>query len=355
MKVRYGLLLVLACCFFVADLRGDVGELGGRDWPCVGDLDFDYDIDLSDLSQLLSNCGMTGGAEYEDGDLDGDGDVDLSDLSALLSVYGTTCPIFPAIVELAGNELRDYPFFQYVRTFNANAKVLAAIDPTRYPEIVNQACDLYVMQARTRAEWDSDPTLLDVRDDGPQEITFDGMTIQDNIYQIAIPYQLEADAGIELGYAYDIVLDCNRNGYLDRQDFIDGGGEEAGFYVVVDTTQPGPLPVTEIIYSGGTWLGQDTYYPTDIATMGQLPLIVISHGNGHDYTWYDHIGYHMASYGYIVMSHQNNTSPGIETASTTTLTNTDYIIGHQATIGGGVLNGHIDSHRITWNRAQPRR
>ena len=44
--------------------------------------------------------------------------------------------------------------------------------------------------------------------------------------------------------------------------------------------------------------------------MGQLPLIVISHGNGHDYTWYDHIGYHMASYGYIVMSHQNNTGPG---------------------------------------------
>jgi hypothetical protein len=58
---------------------------------CPGDLDGDNDVDLSDLAILLSNYGMTGGAEYEDGDLDGDGDVDLSDLAALLSVYGTEC------------------------------------------------------------------------------------------------------------------------------------------------------------------------------------------------------------------------------------------------------------------------
>lgn len=62
------------------------------DVPCPGDLDGDYDIDLADLSQLLSNYGMVEGASYEDGDLDGDGDVDLSDLATLLAVYGTTCP-----------------------------------------------------------------------------------------------------------------------------------------------------------------------------------------------------------------------------------------------------------------------
>jgi hypothetical protein len=60
--------------------------------PCLGDLDADNDIDLSDLAQLLGHYGTTGGAMYEDGDLDADGDVDLSDLAALLGVYGTTCP-----------------------------------------------------------------------------------------------------------------------------------------------------------------------------------------------------------------------------------------------------------------------
>lgn len=62
-----------------------------RVWPCLGDLDHDYDIDLSDLAQLLSNYGTEYGAVFEDGDLDGDRDVDLSDLAALLAVYGTTC------------------------------------------------------------------------------------------------------------------------------------------------------------------------------------------------------------------------------------------------------------------------
>ncbi len=56
-----------------------------------GDLDFDNDVDLSDLAQLLGNYGMTTGAVYEDGDIDLDGDVDLSDLAALLGVYGSSC------------------------------------------------------------------------------------------------------------------------------------------------------------------------------------------------------------------------------------------------------------------------
>jgi len=70
-------------------------ESGGfviLDWPsCHGDLDGDYDVDLTDLARLLANYGMTSGATIAEGDLDYDGDVDLSDLAALLAVYGTTC------------------------------------------------------------------------------------------------------------------------------------------------------------------------------------------------------------------------------------------------------------------------
>ncbi|MBT8486589.1 MAG: hypothetical protein KJO43_13495, partial [Phycisphaerae bacterium] len=43
------------------------------------------------------------------------------------------------------------------------------------------------------------------------------------------------------------------------------------------------------------------------------------------------------------------TGPGIETASTTTLTNTDYLLGNLGTIGGGVLDGHVDTNTIIWS------
>ncbi|HVP11774.1 MAG TPA: hypothetical protein VMV94_11375 [Phycisphaerae bacterium] len=250
--------------------------------------------------------------------------------------------------QLAGNSLTAYPYFEYVTAFNVNAPVQLAIDPTRFPRITGHMCNIYIVAAKTDAQWQADPTLTDVTPGGAMTTTFSGSTIQGNTVTVATANQLSASAGTGLGVGYDMVIDVNRNGILDGGDYIDGLGSEAGFYMVHDTTAAGPLAVTEIIYSGGSWLGEDTYYPTNIASMGQLPLIVISHGNGHNYQWYDHIGYHMASYGYIVMSHENNTGPGIETASTTTLTNTDYIIGHQSTIGGGVLNGHVDSHRITW-------
>jgi len=57
---------------------------------CVGDVDGDNVVGLSDLSVMLANFGSTS-AGPEDGDLDGDGDVDLADLSLLLSRYGTRC------------------------------------------------------------------------------------------------------------------------------------------------------------------------------------------------------------------------------------------------------------------------
>ncbi len=60
-------------------------------WECIGDLDGNGQVNLSDLAQLLGNYGITSGAAYEDGDLDGDGDVDLADLAELLGRYGDVC------------------------------------------------------------------------------------------------------------------------------------------------------------------------------------------------------------------------------------------------------------------------
>jgi hypothetical protein len=257
-------------------------------------------------------------------------------------------------LELAGNALAQYPFFEFVRAFNADAAVQVAIDPTRFPAVVGQTCDIFVVADKSAADWAADPSLVDVRPAGPQTVTFVAGGIQDDTFTLAGPGQLPSSAGTTaLGRGYDVVLDCDQNASLGPPDYIDGRvPDRGGLYVVHDITTLGPLATTAVNYNvtGVTpgFESERTFYPTAIGFMGQLPLVVISHGNGHNYTWYDYLEQHLASYGYIVMSHENNTEPGIESASTTTLQHTDAMIGQQATIAGGVLNGHIDSTRIVW-------
>ncbi len=260
-------------------------------------------------------------------------------------------------LELAGNALSSFPYFEYVRAFHQSAPLQFAIDPTLHPEIVGAAADIYVVEHKSEEEWQVDPLFLDVTAGGPLSVVFAGGTVQANTFEIAAPDELSAAAYEELtgaftglGHGYDMVVDMNANGVLDGSDFIDGLGREAGLYVVHDTTQPGPLAVTEAIYNvdaiyGITpWdSGEDLYYPTDVAGMGELPLLVIGHGSGHDYRWYDHIGYHMASYGYIVMSHANTFWRGLSTCG-----HTDAFLELLPSIAGGALVGHVDSHRIIW-------
>ena len=264
------------------------------------------------------------------------------------STSGTVAPLPPLATpaQLAGISLATKPWFEYPRTFNEGSAIEVAVDPARYPAVVGVTADIWVTASKNPTQWRSDRSLVDVAG-GPLSVTFAAGSITSNVWTVDAG-TLSGDAGASIGVGYDIVIDLDGSGDLSRGDLVDGLDFEAGFYVAHDVTLPGPYAVTEIIYSGGTWLGQNTYYPTDIATMGKLPLVVISHGNGHNYQWYDHIGEHLASYGYLVMSHQNNTNPGIQTASVTTLRNTNYIIANQDTINGGVLDGHIDSHNITW-------
>lgn len=61
----------------------------------------------------------------------------------------TTATAQVTATELAGNELSDYPFFEYVRAINENAPVRVAIDPTRFPDISGETCDIYVVAAKT--------------------------------------------------------------------------------------------------------------------------------------------------------------------------------------------------------------
>jgi hypothetical protein len=261
--------------------------------------------------------------------------------------------------ELAGNPLAQYPFFEYVRAFNVNAPVNVAIDPSRFPSIAGHTCNIYVVNHKTPSEWAANATLTDVTPGGALNASFTAGTIQANTFQVAAANDLNANAGTGLGVPYDVVIDVDNNGMLSDGDFIDGLGGEAGFYVVADTTAPGPLAVTEDVYnldSGvassfgipGGFEGEDLYFPTNIAAMGQLPLVMLGHGNGHNFQWYDHIGNHLASYGYIVVSLANNTGPGPDSAATTELGHTDAFLDQSqaGAIAGGALVGHVDSHRI---------
>lgn len=279
--------------------------------------------------------------------------------SSASELFVLNCGAVITRTQLAGNSLTDYPYFEYVKAFNENATVEVAIDPTRFPEIAGQTCDVYVVDAKTRAQWLTDPSLTDVTPGGAQSASFGGTTI--NTLQVTGPFELDADAGIGLGVGYDVILDCDQDSQLSDGDFIDGFDNEAGFYAVHDTSTPGPLAVTEVIYNidpavGASFgipankLAEDLYYPTNVGSMGQLPVIIVSRGNGHNYQWYDHIGFHLASYGYVVMSHDNNTEPGVGSAATTTLGHTDAFIDQSeaGAIAGGALVGHLDTSRITW-------
>jgi 6-phosphogluconolactonase (cycloisomerase 2 family) len=69
-------------------------EIVGWSPPCVGDLDEDGDVDLSDLALLLATYGLCSGdpGYAPEADLDGDECVSLTDLAALLANYGRVCP-----------------------------------------------------------------------------------------------------------------------------------------------------------------------------------------------------------------------------------------------------------------------
>jgi len=313
---------------------------------CAADLDGNGIIDGADLGALLAVWGTPDAAA----DLNGDGIVDGADLGVLLSAWGTTCETGTFVAtELAGTPINGSPNFRFDLAFNVGGSVWVAIDPQRHPEIVGKAALIHVVANRSADAWRSDPTLIDVRPAGAQAVVF-GDTIESCTFQIDAG-ALPGGTGVDLAALYDVVVDFDLDGVLSAGDFIDGYGGP-GFAVVRNMTLSGPYPVTNLTYTvtGVTsgFGGQRAFFPTSIADLGPRPLVIVSHGNGHSYLWYNWLGTHLASYGYIVITHQNNTQPGIQAASTTTLQHTQAAIAQQATIADGALNGLIDSSQIVW-------
>ncbi len=362
-------------CDLAAGTSEDLDQTGIPD-ECefygIGDVNCDGTLNFFDIEAFV--LALTDPATYPAvypwcdillADINRDGVVNFFDIESFVTIVtGGGLRIYET--QLAGNALAEYPHFEYVKAFNEDAPIELAIDPTLWPEIINRTGDVYVVEAKLPAQWELDAALVDVTADGPLTYTFTGGTIQNNTFTLTGPFELDSAAFdpatgdyTGLGHGYDVVIDFNQNGELDAGDFIDGLSQEAGLYVVHDTTQPGPLAVVETLsYSVGTIYGipadhtnQVLYYPADIATMSPRPLVVVSHGAGHQYIWYGHIGHHLASYGYIVMSHQNNVGPGIDSCSLTTCGHTDAVIdlGQAGAIPGAeAIAGQIDTTRIFW-------
>ena len=322
---------------------------------CPADTNGDELVDVLDLLVVLGDWGACPGCPS---DTNGDGVVDVLDLLEVLKGWGGHCP------ELAGKPIASFPFFQYVKAVNQGDPVYVTLNVNRHPDVIGETCDIYLVEAKDAADWTTGTPLTDVTG-GFQTETF-AANPADNIFLISGSDTLSGDADLGLGVPFDVVLDFDQNGQYDRGvDYIDGLDKtdvppyfdrvsEHGVYVVHDVTQPGPLGVTEATYSCPNWdgtsgfSGQNLFYPKLIDDLGELPLVIVSHGNGHNYQWYDHLGFHLASYGYIVMSHANNTVPGVFTASTTTLEHTDIFLRELPNIQSGKLVGHIDTSRITW-------
>lgn len=253
-------------------------------------------------------------------------------------------------VGLAGRALDGFPWLERVSAFADGERPEAGLDPWLTGDLLGREGRLYRVARRSAEEWVADPTLVEAGDD-PLSVTVADAGIAGNTWELT-----EGSGWVEsdvLATAWDLVLDLDGDGMLSPGDLFQGPTEaEPAFWSLTDLTEAGPYDVTSGNESGGSWLGQRIYFPTDIASLvdldGPRPLVVMSHGNGHDYEWYDYLGEHLASWGFVFMAHQNNTGPGIETASTTTLTNTDWFLENVDTIADGALAGMVDGSRIAW-------
>jgi predicted dienelactone hydrolase len=315
---------------------------------CVGDIDANGEVGGADLATLLSAWGGTDPAA----DLDGSGLIDAADLTVLLGAWGPCPATTPISTELASIQAAVAPYAIHVNSFNLGSNVQFAVHPLKFPDYAGDLVDVYLVANRSSAEWAASSTLSDVRGE-PQTVNLPANPTTPNI--LLTMTGVTAGDVLSPGRGFDLVVDANRDGVLGDGDLIDGAGDEPGFWYVVDLAAAGPLAVTQIASYDvndpdilDSMELERIYYPTSIASLDPRPLVVISHGNGHNYAWYDYLGNHLASWGYVVMSHQNDTVPGIETASTTTLEHTESFLAQLATIGGGVLNGRVDGDAIVW-------
>jgi hypothetical protein len=175
-------------------------------------------------------------------------------------------------MELAGNRIKQFPFFEYVKAINKNQKLTMAMDTKKYPELIGKKVDIYL----------SNPigTLIDIRDirlkdvreaSGPTEYVFKKGGVRKNTIKLAnknslkyTHYKTITNSNTGLGLGYDIVIDMIRNGLLDNGDIVDGASTEAGIYMVGDTSRRGPLEIKKYKYVLSQGIAKSYQLPAEL-------------------------------------------------------------------------------------------
>ncbi|MEQ9095211.1 MAG: GC-type dockerin domain-anchored protein [Phycisphaerales bacterium] len=317
---------------------------------CPADLDGDGSLTIFDF--LAFQNFFDAGDPIAD--FDGDGDLTLFDFLAYQNAFDAGCPSAVQGAELLGRARSGYPHIEIVGTFVVGQTASIAIDPSEHATLVGVPVDVYVVPARSESEWIADPALVDARATGPQSLTFPGGAFQANVFALnstALLAPAETESRVAAGY--DVVIDADRDGMLSPGDVIDGLGDDTGIWYAKDLTRLGPYDRAPSRDYAVSWPGLPSHrvrellvYPDD-PSLTDMPVVIIAHGNGHDYRWYDYVQQHLASHGYVVMSHQNDTIPGIEAASDSMLRHADAFLGNYAAFAPD-LAGRVDTSRVMW-------
>jgi dienelactone hydrolase len=278
---------------------------------------------------------------------------EVPEAAALVATPGEGCP--PASLEVVtarwptiavGRRTDDEAGLWPTRLLHADEAVVARLDLTGLDDRLGLEARVHVVPHASAAERLADPTLDDAT--GSVETVVLGAEAATRPFRLAPAAVLAPGPGAH-PTSWDVVLDFGDDGRVDPGDLVLGIDASGAFAVADDLAAPGPYAVTQRFVRGpGMFRDQQLFWPSDAPAGQRVPLVVVSHGNGHDLTWYDHIGTHLASWGFVVTSHRNNTEPGIEAASVTTHENTEYLLANLDTMVDGALADLVDPTRIGW-------
>lgn len=254
-------------------------------------------------------------------------------------------------IPVSGHSFSGSPYFRYADTFTVGEDVWAGLDPGIVdPNNISKMCALYVIESKDDVAWsDNSLTHLPVLGGNSNTIKRKLQAGCMNANKVLVwpnatqpgEYDIVADFGNNTS---DSSLFTPDDAYDTPLDIIDGYFM-AGFRVVEDPgtmedfTHAGNWNYDEIIVEAmglsGTVTVQDetnsyhssaiptmtsrqlrtkahVFFPADMpgmtdpsqisASQPDYPLVVIIHGNGHDYTTYDFLLTHLAKNGFIAVS-----------------------------------------------------